>query len=900
MARLPDIYQEVEWLEGDGNQIIDINYTYSNVLDAKILIDFSCVPVSGTYFTNGWSGAVFGGPNVAVSNTNHFAYTAGINDTETTVTTVSGRRYTYDLDIPNDYYKVIDTTNSSVVVDIKHLSSQSRAGSTYSGCIFGYVTTNGQRNARAMKIYSAQFWDSGVIVRNFIPCYRISDHKPGMYDMVTQSFYINQGSGEFTLGRKKNPKYLRMLSSNKVIEGPGSRFGDEYQEVAWMQNKRGQGSGVTVPAYLVTDFYPNQDSGYEVQLYYTGTADDMGSRWSGDPSYGTFGIAFGSNAVEGRFNFMYGNYGNGEVLGYSMYDMDKRYVNVFASYKNHHCKLVNLDTKEVYLDSTVSGRDFSSAYPFWIGTLNNMGSGTDYSGYPASTTRWREWKFYQGSTLVRDYFPCYRKSDHKAGMYDILNNTYIEAVGDFELGRDIGWPIMIQPILTARIIEGPGSRIGDDYQEVDFIETSPNNQCYIDTGVSLPEGFKAQSKIRITQQTGALPRLLGSHEAAAPYQRNHHSIQQVVGDIFYFEPANGGDAYFLSQEEVQVGTDYVYESDNTMSGTPVATANGMSLTLQKQGSSTGVRSSNSFYLMGINQGGTPYISNCLRLYYNKIWDKNNVLIRDFIPCYRKSDNKTGMVDMLTGTFYPALGGDEFIVGRNIGWPKLLQPLSTLAQAKTMSRLPDAYQEVEWVGVPYTDGNTSQFAINSEYIPTENTGIWMNVDHLYEGNTGTNAEMNILGCSGGSAHTFRWAICISHKDNLWSLAPAYGSWDGDYHVHDFNTLSEMSQRHTISMNYMNDNQFSVDDSSYSLITPFQNTIGTPIGIFHQIYSPETPTWYGNVASRIYNVKISEGTQIVMDFIPCYRASDNKAGLYDIIGNKFYTNTFSPNFIVGQDV
>ena len=34
----------------------------------------------------------------------------------------------------------------------------------------------------------------------FIPCYRKSDDKPGMYDLITKQFFINQGEGEFLVG----------------------------------------------------------------------------------------------------------------------------------------------------------------------------------------------------------------------------------------------------------------------------------------------------------------------------------------------------------------------------------------------------------------------------------------------------------------------------------------------------------------------------------------------------------------------------------------------------------------------------------------------------------------------------------------------------------------------------
>ena len=39
-----------------------------------------------------------------------------------------------------------------------------------------------------------------------------------------------------------------------------------------------------------------------------------------------------------------------------------------------------------------------------------------------------------------------------------------------------------------------------------------------------------------------------------------------------------------------------------------------------------------------------------KLYACKIWD-NNVLVRDFIPCYRKSDNVIGLYDLVNNQFY---------------------------------------------------------------------------------------------------------------------------------------------------------------------------------------------------------------------------------------------------------
>lgn len=57
------------------------------------------------------------------------------------------------------------------------------------------------------------------------------------------------------------------------------------------------------------------------------------------------------------------------------------------------------------------------------------------------------------------------------------------------------------------------------------------------------------------------------------------------------------------------------------------------------------------YMLRINNAGTP-ISNAPvgNLYYAKIWDENGVLVRDYVPAERMSDNKQGLYDLVNGEF----------------------------------------------------------------------------------------------------------------------------------------------------------------------------------------------------------------------------------------------------------
>lgn len=51
------------------------------------------------------------------------------------------------------------------------------------------------------RIWGFKVSEDSTKICNMIPCYRKSDNKPGMYDLVTRTFYTNEGTGEFTIGQ---------------------------------------------------------------------------------------------------------------------------------------------------------------------------------------------------------------------------------------------------------------------------------------------------------------------------------------------------------------------------------------------------------------------------------------------------------------------------------------------------------------------------------------------------------------------------------------------------------------------------------------------------------------------------------------------------------------------------
>ena len=78
--------------------------------------------------------------------------------------------------------------------------------------------------------------------------------------------------------------------------------------------------------------------------------------------------------------------------------------------------------------------DEEPTYTYYMGAVNRTGNA---SLYPQLTIY--GWKFYQDDVLIRDFVPCYRKSDEKVGMYDLVNNVFYtnEGSGEFEKGNNI-------------------------------------------------------------------------------------------------------------------------------------------------------------------------------------------------------------------------------------------------------------------------------------------------------------------------------------------------------------------------------------------------------------------------------------------------------------------------------
>ena len=196
------------------------------------------------------------------------------------------------------------------------------------------------------------------------------------------------------------------------------------------------------------------------------------------------------------------------------------------------------------------------------------------------------------------------------------------------------------------------SQLPTEYQEVEYIQSSGTQ--YIDTGVVATSGFEIDIKINIDTVTGSWAPILSAHELSAPYKRNFiaytssNKMEIDAGDKITQTSVTlaGDDAIKASNVE-----NNFYLNVNGTNYTPTVTTAASNLAY----------SGRSMHLLHSNGYDFGYTSG--KVYYCKI-TVDGTLVRNFVPCYRKSDKIVGLYDLVNGVFYTNAGTGNFAKGKN--------------------------------------------------------------------------------------------------------------------------------------------------------------------------------------------------------------------------------------------
>ncbi len=251
----------------------------------------------------------------------------------------------------------------------------------------------------------------------------------------------------------------------------------------------------------------------------------------------------------------------------------------------------------------------------------------------------------------------------------------------------------------------------------------------------------------------------------------------------------------------------------------------------------------------------------IRSYGLKIYE-DNVIIRNYMPVKRVSDDVCGLYDILNDVFYPSSSSSD-LIGHESEYKRL-----------------DCIE---------TDG--TQY-IELDYVPNDTSGMKI------EGASLVDSNIVWVGSREDSGDT-RWSLGTNIVNT------------GTYTHYGWNSSGSMAQqvsvgqRITLKLNYKNNRQSEV--IYYSNPEFVQKSLNLSGALTTHIEPAYLFTWNlgGSPATNLmstmlfYGLKITEGSDVVRNYIPVVRTSDGKVGIYETISGTFLHES-SGNDLIGHEV
>ena len=458
-----------------------------------------------------------------------------------------------------------------------------------------------------------------------------------------------------------------------------------------------------------------------------------------------------------------------------------------------------------------------------------------------------DWDFYSSNTSI--YFTnSYIANQNKINAFVMIWDEWDESgwlsATDMNCGGYIRWfrDVAMVPTTEWTKIGGWSTvRLPLEYQEVEYIEGTWTQ--YLNTGISAPNWFKAELRVAITAQVGQT--LMGSHNVNSPYWRNNvntFTSGATWGLHMNDEMINGlWSITFWQIYEMEICT-RLWASYLTVDWVRLTT-----------GTNASPMSSNNILLLQ-NQYWINRWDSCnkARIYSCKMYDDSETLIRDLVPCYRRIDWAVWMYDLANDQFYANAWTWAFLKWVDVNTPEL----------------PEQYTEVEYLQSnwqqyidTWIDRNEilTPFIRYEFYSDTSSSDCWF----LWDWTT--------------------WWYIFWESGNQYRFVAWWTQWWSS------SWISYSTWRHTFMTNASN---WYLDWTQGSW-NPWNMTIYR--GSIHLFRAANfwVPAW--NV--RVYSCLVwSSNDNLIHYYVPCFRNSDSKPGLYDLITKEFLVNGWTGEFTI----
>ena len=174
-----------------------ITVNNENYNDIRLVVDEKLFETGHGWYLNG---SATGGSNaiyVGVATTSDYFYYGVGNDTSTNIKIPNySKRYVYDLDVKGNNFTVTDFETKTEIVNTTLTKGSNFTSAGLPLYLLGY---SGENRGHAGQLFGAKIYINNELVRDFVPCFKISNNLVGLLDKVNNVFYSNSGSGTLTL-----------------------------------------------------------------------------------------------------------------------------------------------------------------------------------------------------------------------------------------------------------------------------------------------------------------------------------------------------------------------------------------------------------------------------------------------------------------------------------------------------------------------------------------------------------------------------------------------------------------------------------------------------------------------------------------------------------------------------
>lgn len=390
----------VEYLESNGTQYIDTGVVGD--LTTELTCEAAIVQAGNASVTNIMGNNVTSTRAITINMSANIANPSPsrIRFGNTDNTTEAGA-----IDL-NTFYKYDTNKNGLTVRDVSgtvlntYALNATTAFTTNGNILIFKLGDTSTQYIGKIKVKGATIKNSGVLVRDFIPC-KDENNVGFMFDKVSGTVYLNAGTGAFSFGEPVYTSKLRLIKDAVLLP-------DGYKRVDYLES--------TGTQYIDTEYTINTSTD-EVEAYFQLITTDKYKWLMGEHDNGArFGIGSG----------------DGTNLRNIAYGASTYKVNDTEVYNSQH--YFNANSNGVYVNGTQvkTFESFTSTSTIYLFNLNISGGGNGAAGKIWS------YKHKRNGVLIRDFVPCLDKNNVPCMVDLVSGGTYYnQGTGSFSYGHII-------------------------------------------------------------------------------------------------------------------------------------------------------------------------------------------------------------------------------------------------------------------------------------------------------------------------------------------------------------------------------------------------------------------------------------------------------------------------------